>query len=481
MKKFKIFLMMFMVSVVTVSVVALSATENFGTIKVSFIRNQVPTENEDVVLHVWGTGTGGSSGTTKYVSKNDSGTVFEFEIKVATDTGDNIGFVPTVAGATGEPSWDRKLSYGGSADLALNPEGVKGSGVKYAVIFENAKANEVAYSSVNPTGYITVLTYYAASYESNLGIHAWGWEHLESAAWGTPLQVFTTIGRSPDGTEIKGTILETETITGAGLLIYAGTDETKKHADHGDIKTDNGDFENIEAGKLFYVAVSNATVYNNQMAEFIGDSFVFKFIPYSKDQNGYDTGTYATNKTNIIAKTSADIVIPKTSSDNTVLTSDQRKTLAGSYFTVHEKGDVAKTVTIKHADFNQFAEAGVKDFVIVLEQELDNTKEYVLKLDGAGQTAEIELDLDTEKPVISLIGASADNVVKVTYGKKFDMKLFPRYKAMDNRDGDITSMVYVPSGKGKLNTAIKGDYEVTLRVEDKWGNVSDLVITFRVE
>jgi hypothetical protein len=216
------------------------------------------------------------------------------------------------------------------------------------------------------------------------------------------------------------------------------------------------------------------------MTDFINDAFKFKLIGYAKDEAGYDTGTFATNKTNIIVKTSADVVVPM-EKDGAALTTAERTAIAGGYFTITEKG-TSNTVEVDHADFNQFATSGVKDFVVVLKQELDNTKEYVLSFNnGAGKEAEIELSLDTQAPEIVIVSPNDYEVISVPFNQKFDMSLFPTYVAVDDRDGDITNLVYVPKGQGYLNTNKKGDYPITLRVEDKWGNVTELTFTFRVE
>jgi hypothetical protein len=463
-------------SVLTLSVAgSIKAQDTAGTLKVTFIRNKE--SNDKVMAHTWGNDHS-ESGGIKAVSQN--GVVVNFEFKVGAKADDKMGFIPVLEKADGTQDWDNKLSYGG-ADLKLDVTGIKGNGgVKHAVLFENAKEGEVVYSSVNPTGYVVFLSYFAASYEENLGIHNWNWSSENAASWGSPLQVFETVGRAGDGAEVKGAILECDDIASAGLLIYAGGDDSKKHAAHGDIKKDSGDFEGAEKGVLYPVAVCGGNVFNNAMTDFVNDAFKFKLIGYAKDEAGYDTGTFATNKTNIIVKTSADVVVPM-EKDGAALTTAERTAIAGGYFTITEKG-TSNTVEVDHADFNQFATSGVKDFVVVLKQELDNTKEYVLSFNnGAGKEAEIELSLDTQAPEIVIVSPNDYEVISVPFNQKFDMSLFPTYVAVDDRDGDITNLVYVPKGQGYLNTNKKGDYPITLRVEDKWGNVTELTFTFRVE
>ena len=463
-------------SIMALTVVgSVKASDNFGTLKVTFIRNKV--EEQPVMSHVWGTGENAPSGGIQATSRD--GVVYHFEYKIGAKATE-MGFIPVLQGADGKEFWNDnkgKLSFG-YANLAFDVSDIAGNGkVKHAVLFENAQPGEVVYSSLNPE-YVVFLSYYAAAYEGNLGIHNWNWTSPEGAQWGTPNKIFRTVGRASDGSEVKGAILEASDINSAGLLIYAGGDDSKKHASHGDIKAENGDFTGAEKGVLYPVGVFGGNVYNNDMDSFVVDAFKFKFIGYGKDEAGFDTGTYATNKTNVVVQISQDIVIPLTKEDGTTYTTAERTKLAAELFTIVEKG-TTNEVAIDHADFNQF-NTTVKEFVIVLSQELDNTKEYVLKFDdGNTKQAEIELDLDKKGPEITLLTGS--DVISVEWNKKFDMNLFPTYIAIDDRDGNVTNKVYVPKGKGYLNTNIKGDYPVTLCVEDKWGNVTEKVITFRVE
>ena len=103
-------------------------------------------------------------------------------------------------------------------------------------------------------------------------------------------------------------------------------------------------------------------------------------------------------------------------------------------------------------------------------------------------SASLALDLDTEAPVLtfvsplSFVGKTADQrIIEVPWGQPFDQSLFPRYSVTDNRDGDITSFVFVPKGNmSVLNTAEEGDYTIMLQVEDKWGNVTQETFIFRV-
>ena len=65
---------------------------------------------------------------------------------------------------------------------------------------------------------------------------------------------------------------------------------------------------------------------------------------------------------------------------------------------------------------------------------------------------------------------------------QWNASLFPRYQATDDRDGDLTSFVFVPSGEySTLDTRTAGDYTIMLEVSDNWGNVTQITFIFRVE
>jgi hypothetical protein len=103
-------------------------------------------------------------------------------------------------------------------------------------------------------------------------------------------------------------------------------------------------------------------------------------------------------------------------------------------------------------------------------------------------SASLALDLDSSAPVLTFVSplsfvgkTAAQRIIEVPWGRPFDQTLFPRYSVTDDRDGDITSFVFVPKGNmSVLNTAVEGDYTIMLQVEDKWGNVTQETFIFRV-
>jgi hypothetical protein len=159
---------------------------------------------------------------------------------------------------------------------------------------------------------------------------------------------------------------------------------------------------------------------------------------------------------------------------------------------VYETGSTTP-LAIERVDFAS-SNTTLNQFVVILEDEMDNTNEYELffNLNQPDETlnvkASIILAMDTEAPEIQFISPTgivgkdaADRIIEVAWGVPFDQNSFPRFRATDDRDGDLTSFVFVPKGQySVLNTAEEGDYTIMLEVSDKWGNVTQETFIFRV-
>lgn len=103
-------------------------------------------------------------------------------------------------------------------------------------------------------------------------------------------------------------------------------------------------------------------------------------------------------------------------------------------------------------------------------------------------SASLEVAMDTAAPEILFISPTAivgvdeaARIITIAWGSPFDQNSFPRFRATDDRDGDLTPFVYVPKGANSvLDTRTEGDYTIMLRVVDKWGNVTEETFIFRV-
>ncbi|MDO9629410.1 MAG: hypothetical protein Q7I99_05855, partial [Acholeplasmataceae bacterium] len=111
-----------------------------------------------------------------------------------------------------------------------------------------------------------------------------------------------------------------------------------------------------------------------------------------------------------------------------------------------------------------------------------------VRMAEANLSASLEVAMDTQKPVLTFISpagivgkVAAERIIDVTWGQPFNQNLFPRFRVLDDRDGDITPFVYVPKGAySVLDTRTVGNYTIMLRVVDKWGNVTEETFIFRV-
>jgi hypothetical protein len=316
-----------------------------------------------------------------------------------------------------------------------------------------------------------------------------GWLRLE---WGNPSQIFETAGIAPSGYMVKAGMLQAEE-PWAGFLVYVGSDATKKT---GDVNADNGFFVDKTPGTTEVVYIINAGDGVTNNSNVFSDPAVFALEAFSFRLNGFNnedkSGTYAVNPSTIIAITSAPVASPYPNAEDKAAA---RATIEG-WFTVVEmisEGVYSEPLEIERVDFAT-TNTTLNQFVIVLADgsHLDNTKQYKLLFDlGLEENnleADIVLDLDRTAPVLTFISPTgivgkpaAERVIIVPWGQPFNQNLFPRFRVEDNRDGDLTPFVFVPKGEySVLDTRTEGDYTIMLRVEDRWGNVTEETFIFRV-
>ncbi|MCR3906891.1 MAG: hypothetical protein NUK62_07720 [Tenericutes bacterium] len=558
--------------------------------------------------HAWG-----STATGRLASGTDDfGVYFEFnDLDIDTE----IGFIAVTWIGTDGPDWNKKLT----GDVMIAADVVQEDKTTHVFVFQGAEGAQ--YLVADPDNHSVIVLYYdsAGAYEENLGIHHWGWT-AAGPEWASPAQVFNTVGKSPSDTEIMGFALASEDITGAGFLIYAGSDGTKKT---GDIKNETGFFQTHTDGTydILYVVnagdgfTSNENVYTDPQL-FADDAFSFNLMPFNNEDK---SGTFAVDPTTIFVKTSSPVASPYP----LAVDKDAARAEIENWFTVREitgEDTYGDPLAIERVDFAT-TNTTLNQFVIILENAMDNTKEYEIFFDlnypeealdvakevtvtlnvtvpantpygaeisvagslqspdqwtpgvaaytatqvddtlvytltftvdvieayttfeykwtrGSWPTEEfiasnrplvipnnvdtiefndvveawadidapaekyaapertamvnskasLVLDLDTEAPVITFISPTgivgkvpAERIIEVTWGQPFNQLLFPRYRADDDRDGDLTPFVFVPKGQSSvLDTRTEGDYTIMLRVVDKWGNVTEETFIFRV-
>ncbi len=272
----------------------------------------------------------------------------------------------------------------------------------------------------------------------------WGscWDNDGPAVdWGTPAQ-FTQVAyyngvdtnkmeliALPVGTDAKDTI---------GFIVHDG--DAKKNAN--DINIDVTGIKR-SGNKIVFYKAGNADI-ETDSATFIDDAFTFNFIPFTLSTLA---GTYSPTPNLIKVAFNQDIKINETDGDGNVTTVFQP-----SFFTLKE-GDTV--IPAANYEIKYLNTTTVCTFAIQLKDghELDDTKTYTLSYDnGLTGTDQLQastvVDLDTQAPVIQIVG---DSAVTITQGAEFTG--FPDFVASDDRDGTITNKVYVPSDKGTLDTA----------------------------
>jgi hypothetical protein len=446
----------------------------------------------DVGLFTWTT----PMATKAEVDGTDEfGVYFEF-LDVPTDV--NPAFIIYYQ-AEGAEWWANKLTEN------VEPGAILEAGkTVHVYVFEggNTKsAGQSNYFVADPDAYNALVVYYdpAGAYEEELGVHAWGWVGYGSE-WGNPSQIFETAGKAPSGYDVKAGMLQADVdpdsglpYDSAGFLVYLGSDATKKT---GDLKPETGYFEEKIVGTTEVVYIINAgdgvTSNNNVFtdpAEFALEAFSFRLNSFNNEDK---SGTYAVNPSTIIAITSAPIASPYPNAEDKEAA---RATIEG-WFTVVEvisEGVYGEPLEIERVDFAT-TNTTLNQFVVILAEgsHLDNEKEYKmlfnLGLEVGNLEAEIMLDLDVEAPVLTFISPTGivgkpaeERIINVPWGQPFNQNLFPRFRVEDGRDGDLTPFVFVPKGEySVLDTRTEGDYTIMLRVEDRWGNVTEETFIFRV-
>lgn len=387
-----------------------------------------------------------------------------------------------------------------TGDIKIAPNTLKAGIHNHVYVLQGAS------TSGNNPGYFlasndhhNILLVYAdpsGSYEENIGLHAWGWSNFANSEWSTPSDVFTNGASHTAIPEIKVAMIQTENIAGAGFIVYAGGDENKKTGDVKETLLADLYGENKEVGNVTPIYVySKGSAYTandnitNDLSVFVEEAFSFRILPMGIDRNGQYTGTYAPVPNQVLVSLSALISNPRHGlTDETEIAAAINE--VQSWFTVEELDGAALEIDEVH--FDQSAET-IKDFVVILKNNLDITKDYTIEFDLGLEGDEnridaIEIDLDRDAPEITfaspseIVGKEEDErIILIEWNKKFPANRFPTIIVNDNRDGDISHLAYVPSGEfSTINTNVVGDYKIMLRVEDRWGNVTEETFIFRV-
>lgn len=503
----KIVLALLVLATVLVSLPQLfAAPGDLGNVVVHF--KKWDGDYTDLGSYGWGEA-GKWESKTVHDGLDDFGAKFEFNglPEVAPENTDTFGFIAVKRPAGGDPDWDNGKYTG---DILIPKTIVKGGTTVHVYVFQgnaDTSVDDPRYFVADPAKFNMLLVYFdpSGSYEEKLGIYHWnGWD-LPGAEWNSPLEILTTGGNTSTGAQVKVAMLsanptEENKAPDAGFLIYFGQGDDSKKT--GDVKLLNSlgytaESTHVVGATGFAYVYSNGNGYTGGANVFYGNenyddyalnAFSFRLLPLVVDStSGAMSGTHAVKPTQIIVKTSSKLANPVAHEDvDTEAEETAAMDVVKGWWSVKEKtGEdtyAATGLTIERVDF-ALNNTAIGDFVVVLAEasKLDITKEYALFFDDGVNTASIAVDMDTEAPVVTFPLLPENKIIEVAWGQPFNLADFPLYAATDNRDGDLTRKVFVPSGSNAiLDTRVEADYTIKLQVEDSWGNVTTETFIFRV-
>jgi len=454
--------------------------------------------------------------------RDEFGIYFTYRFQAGA-TAPDLGFIPVMASdwkadGTIVQDWNNKLTSGG-ANVEIKVTDFAAGSTHHVYVFEGSKGvnakvdeGEVPYFIADPEMVNLLVVFYDPNnnYHENLGVHSWNWiEEQNAPGWNSPLHVFSNVGMIGSAPVKAAMFKQTKDKVGtAGLLIYHGDGDNSKYT--GDIKKevtpDVGIYAaDVEVGSTTPVFVLNAgagnasnnnVYFGETIPEFAVEAFTFRF-----DLGSFagGAGTFAMNKRVVYTMFSLSIVTKFVTGN---LTDEQKEAFKQdmiSRFSIVEVVNGEPTtnkVPITEINFNEFAD-DTKEFILSLGKDLDHTKQYRVVYQaptpeepGSEVPAPIfaELELDTEAPKLifqsDFDGETEDGIpyILIERYSEWDQTLFPIFRVNDNRDGNITNLVYVPADTEHkvLNTGELGDYKILLRVTDEWGHVTEVVFIFRV-
>jgi hypothetical protein len=285
----------------------------------------------------------------------------------------------------GSPDWDGASTRGKLTDDIMIPaDTLVENKTVHVYIFQGkfGNGNHIVFAS-DPDAYNMLLVYYdpTGNYEDTLGIHAWsGWTNFTEPGWASPAQVFLDAAQASDGSVVKAAMLSASA-TGAGLLVYAGSDATKKT---GDVKMESALSATPALGDVGVAYVLskgdaytvNDNVWYNDNEDFIQQGFSFRLVDFAP---GDMTGTYAVNPTTVIVKTSKLVENPYATAETDAEKLAAIETVKNWFAVENGNGEFSAIERVDFARGNNTLDS----FVIILDEDdaLDNTDDYTVHFD----------------------------------------------------------------------------------------------------
>gem|GEM_PF-1087421 len=412
-----------------------------GLGRVVFHYQKWDSDYSDVGLWVWGTGTGGTADGVTRSGVDDFGAVFEVNIGTG---GTSMGFIPIADEMGTDSRWSNKDSLN-QGDVNFDISGIEAGEVVHVYFFSGVSTATTFVAEPDKANVIFLMINETGVYEENLGVHNW-WQvwDVEAASWDAPLlmeECFVSPFGLP-GMGIMLTIDPANIASNPGAIVHAG--DTKYSGD----ANIEGIFAGMTGGDVLvvYSGVPGATA-GTYAFTLDHDEFVSELmLPVMKGDAIYDYVEYE------------EITYERTNLD------------IAAMFTLMKDG-VAVADAIESAEFKLDADA-INELVLQLAVELEAGHEYTLLFDNGivgldNRSSEIELNLDEEGPVITIL---LDTELTFEAGTAWDESNWPNIRALDDRDGDVTDRIYIKSGEGTVNFGVPAVYPITVTVYDDWGN-----------
>ncbi|XMB71554.1 pullulanase-associated domain-containing protein [Mycoplasmatota bacterium WC30] len=411
----------------------------------------------DVGLWTWGTGTDGSQSPVVKAGVDAFGAVMEVLID---DDATEIGLIPIADMINSDDRWGFRETPDGdhiTFDVTSIADGTVDEihiyyfqgGLQNYFVADQTKANV-----------IVLLLNDSGEYTETTGIHNWGWD-VNAAGWGEPLPMVNAF-TNPDGLQGVATLLTVDPANigdGPGIIVHDG--DTKYSGDANIQFQADGTtsyFDGMVAGdvKVIYTGIAGDVADTYGYTEVRAD-FVDELMNFVKGDPIYDYVTYTKDE---YERVLVDLE---------------------SFFTLWD-GETEMVDAIKELNYNEEDDI-ITELVVVLNDDLVATGDYMLKFDNGEtdvadqQIAEIAVNIDDEAPEITFI---SDESVSIVAGEGWSSELWPVLRAIDNRDGTVTDLIYVEDGEGTVDMNEVGVHEVILTVVDAWGNEANATFTINV-
>lgn len=426
----------------------------------------------DTYLHVWGTGTDGTSDGVALTGEDGFGGYYSLCIG---DDAETMGLINKYTAAWGDGSNDRdgvdtdedgtldgnhkELVLGDGTDL----EGFDEDGMRHVYIFEGSNgiisevdSNSLPYSPSLAT--IAVVYYDAAQSYEAWNIWIWGTGTLGTQSGdagpysgsGVPLQSALGVDNGIVEDFRVGFINVDPADMDSELGFIMRTDSWEKKNDDMFIST-----EGLVAGDvktIFYIA-GNDTFYDN-------------FEDFEAEAHKFELS---------IARALNPLAVNVEFNKDIILEIDEVSVFDASFFKVYDKNHDEVAIASVNYDSTLIASS---QFTVVFEEELDSEMgPFVIKYnDGVELHDAWVIDFDTTAPVIRIVGSTE---VELNLGDTYSLPSFSANDAVGSETVPVFD-VYIVDGKGTVDTRTAGVYEIVIEAVDAFGNVAQETITVTV-